>query len=95
MSSVFILRHEDGQFASNLHIFSNVDSALDHMKVLVSNDDDLMHYQLMKYSLDEESQQYLFDHEYDLEELVDVREYEESDGLSYLDSEEEPEVDSP
>lgn len=92
MSHLFVLRHVEGQH----HMFSNVDSALDHLQLLLGHDADVMNYQLSKYVLDEETQQYLFDHDYDLEELVDVHEYEESDGLSYLDSDaEEDVVDSP
>lgn len=95
MSSIYILRYDDAQFSSNLHIFSNVDSALDHMKLLLEDDIDLCHYTITKYSLDSDSQQYLFDHDFNLDELIQIDECEESDGLSYLDSEDEPTYDSP
>lgn len=87
MTSIYILRHEDMQFTSNLRIFSNVDSALDFMKELLSQDTCLEHYDLSKFTLEPMTQQYLFDHGYDLSQLVNVEECVESASeYSLLDS---------
>lgn len=94
MASIYILRHEDLQFTSSLRIFSNVDSALDFMKELVVHDRCLAHYELSKYTLEDVSQQYMFDHAYDLSELIQIEESVASDDYSVLDSDVD-DVDSP
>lgn len=87
MTSIFILRHEDMQFTSNLRIFSNVDSALDFMKDLLAQDTCLDHYDLSKFTLEPSTQQFMFDHGYDLSQLVDVDECADSASeYSLLDS---------
>lgn len=79
-ASIFVLRFADEE----VRFFANVDAALDFMRELMRYEDGgLELFQLSRYELDADTQQYLFDHDYDLAELVSDS---DDDDYSYIDT---------
>lgn len=80
MAVIFILEHKN----DDSYYFSNVDSALDMIYRMLEYDDQIENYELMRYELDPDTQEYLITECYDLNELIDNK---SSDAISCLDSE--------
>ena len=90
---IFVLKHFNIEI-DNIKLCLNVDKALDELRDWLENDNDLTNYSLVKYELDDESQDFEATQEYDLDELITVSGDEESDGdgVSVIDSDHEENV---